>query len=342
MGSKNSLILSDYSPNSELEVDRHIVEKPRYPVIDIHYHFDPYIDESEIEKSVELLKQHGYIHAVNLNGFSDLILKKTFSVIEKYEDFFITFGSIDVTRLDDGDFPQYVRNEMKKFKGLGLKGLKFFKDVSLKHKDTSDRYIPVDDQRLKVIWETASEFELPVLIHIADPVAFFKPLGRHNERYEELENHPDWHFGGAEYFTFQKLMEMQENLLFQNPDTVFIVAHVGSYPENLKFVSRCLDTYKNMHIDMAARLAELGRQPYTARKFLTDYQDRIMFGTDDYPLYTTSTYYYRFLETYDEYFEYSPSVIPDQGRWRIYGVSLDSGALEKIYFKNAKRILRLE
>lgn len=341
MATKNSLMLSEFCPKSELAADSHPISRPRYPVIDMHYHFDPYIGQSDIDKSVELLKQHGYRNVVNLNGFSDEILNQTFPVVEKHGDFFITFGSIDVTRLDDADFSRYVRNEVKKFKELGLKGLKFFKDVSLKNRDSRGRFIPADDPRLKVIWECAAESGLPVLIHIADPVAFFKPLDMHNERYEELESHPDWHFGKEGFFTFQQLMEMQENLLYRNPDTVFVIAHVGSYAENLKFVGRCLDSYSNMHIDTAARLSELGRQPYTARRFLTDYQDRVLFGTDDYPMYTTSPYYYRFLETWDEYFKYSPALIPDQGRWGIYGVSLEDSVLEKIYYKNAERILKL-
>ena len=51
--------------------------------------------------------------------------------------------------------------------------------------------------------------------------------------------------------------------------------------------------------------------------------------------------YFRFLETEDEYFDYAPSTIPPQGRWRIYGIALPDGILRKVYRENAIRILRL-
>ena len=37
---------------------------------------------------------------------------------------------------------------------------------------------------------------MPVLIHTADPVAFFLPIDETNERWEELRRHPDWSFDG--------------------------------------------------------------------------------------------------------------------------------------------------
>lgn len=73
----------------------------------------------------------------------------------------------------------------------GVRGLKFWKDLGLERKDSQGRFIAVDDQRLRVIWATATELGLPVLIYAADPVAFFKSLGPTNERYEELVRYPE-------------------------------------------------------------------------------------------------------------------------------------------------------
>ena len=182
---------------------------------------------------------------------------------------------------------------------------------------------------------------LPITIHIADPIAFFEPIDGRNERYEELCEHPDWSFNGPGLFSFQELMRQQENLMRSNPGTTFIVAHVGSCAENLGFVSEQLDRYPNMYVDLAARFAELGRQPYTAARFLEQYADRVLFGSDFDPV-DLGTYdiSYRFLETKDEYFDYNPDgVIPTQGRWKICGVGLSSDALKKIYHDNALRLL---
>ena len=180
---------------------------------------------------------------------------------------------------------------------------------------------------------------MPVLAHIADPVAFFKPVNGRNERYEELLHHPDWSYAKEGLYTFEELMEMQENLLLENPNTTFILPHGGSYPENLGFVSHCLDQFPNLYIDIAERISELGRQPYTCRKFFHRYQDRILFGTDAYPSQMQRRYppYFRFLETWDEYFDYSSY----NTRWKIYGIGLEDEILEKIYYKNAERVLGL-
>ena len=100
-----------------------------------------------------------------------------------------------------------------------------------------------------------------------------------------------------------------------------------------------LDKYPNLVIDIDARISELGRQPYTARKFLIKYQDRVMFGTDTPPRDRESyRIYYRFLETDDEYFDCQKSHHL-QGFWMIYGVFLPKDVLEKIYNKNAERLL---
>ena len=178
-----------------------------------------------------------------------------------------------------------------------------------------------------------------MLFHIADPVAFFRPIDRFNERYEELGAHPDWSFCSPELYSFEQLMDMQENLISSYPDTTFVIAHGGSYSENLGYVGGQLDKYPNMYIDIAARIAEFGRQPYASRKFFSKYADRILFGTDSTPLGMDYPTYYRFLETWDEYFDYSHSEIPNQGRWKIYGVGLEDQVLEKIYQLNAGKLL---
>lgn len=196
-----------------------------------------------------------------------------------------------------------------------------------------------DDERLAPLWDRAGELRIPVLIHVTDPVAFFRPLDRFNERWDELHRHPEWHFYGPEFPTFQTLIECLYNLIGSHPGTAFITAHVGCYPENLEFVSRMMDKYPNLYTDISARIAELGRAPYSAREWFIKYQDRILFGTDVSPTPDWYRIHFRFLETRDEYFDYSPQEMPGQGRWRIYGVYLPDEVLEKVYHRNAERLI---
>lgn len=130
--------------------------------------------------------------------------------------------------------------------------------------------------------------------------------------------------------------------------TQFLV-HVGNFAGTFDNVSENLDGFPNMTVDIAARIGEWGCQPLGSRRFLDGYQDRTLFGTDATPIamhlrsgYSTiSCYeiYYRFLETEDEYFDYSPAKVSPQGRWRIDGIGRPHAILEKVCNRNAARLL---
>jgi len=231
--------------------------------------------------------------------------------------------------------------------------LKILKTLGLYLREniTSGKLVKIDDSRFDPMWDACGQLNMPVAIHVADPAAFFLPADRFNERYEELNNHPDWSFHGRDFPQVEELLAARNRVFQRHPRTHFVVLHVGNYAENLANVAENLDRFPNMTVDIAARIGELGRQPRTARKFFDKYQDRILFGTDATPsgtefpqqLFNDQLYeiYYRFLETDDEYFDYAPSHIPPQGRWRIYGIDLPEEILRKVYYANAARQLGL-
>ena len=72
-------------------------------------------------------------------------------------------------------------------------------------------------------------------------------------------------------------------------------------------------SYPNLYVEIASRIAELGRQPFTARRFFLKYQDRILFGTDGPWPEERVRLYWRFLETDDEYFPYSETAVSAAG-----------------------------
>jgi predicted TIM-barrel fold metal-dependent hydrolase len=183
-----------------------------------------------------------------------------------------------------------------------------------------------------------ARYKRPVEIHTADPGAFFTPLDRHSERWHELNEHPEWLFHGKDFPRRSELHAQRIRVIARHPDTTFICAHMANDGEDLAEVGRWLDAYPNMYVDIDARISELGRQPYTARRFFLKYQDRIMFGTDTSPNRAAYRMYYRFLETDDEYFDPAGGH-HRQGFWMIYGVFLPRDVLEKLYYKNAERLL---
>ncbi len=340
------MLLEDFIPQSELIVKETYIEKPRFPVYDSHSHWgrlllgDDYPSAYNTKEVVESLKECGLAGICNVDGFWGDELDKILAKTEESDGFISTFSSIDVTRLYEKGFESHVYKTVRDAKAKGVKGLKFWKVIGLLYKNQDGTYIRPDDARLKCIWQCAAENSLPVLFHIADPIAFFKPIDRFNERWEELGAHPDWAFNAPDLYKFDELMRMQFNLVKSNPKTSFILAHVAGCSENLAAVGSWLDELPNMYVDIAERISELGRAPYTARAFFERYADRILFGTDMTPVDFAGRHrtYYRFLETFDEYFRYDSTQNGKQGRWRIYGIGVGDDVLEKVYRGNFQKL----
>lgn len=349
---KRDIYLHEYKPVCKLNLPKKDLSRPKYPAIDAHGHFGAlyspiYSAGSDWRPpdagfAVDQLKKQGICRVVNLDGFWDgffgMDLNDVFSSTRGFGDFFINFVSVNTMEIDRPDFEKRVRAHLFRSHELGAKGIKLFKHLSLMLPVSPGVFRPgrnilIDDQRLAVIWQTAAELKMPVLAHIGDPEAFFDPVDEKNERYLELKAHPDWSYYGHGTWSFAELMQAQVNLLAGNPQTTFIIPHVGSNAENLHFVASCLDRFDNMYIDLAARIDELGRQPYSARKFMLKYAERIIFGTDVYPETIGWCYrpYFNVLETSDEYIA--------GGSWPMYGLDLPDEVLRKIYRDNFLKIL---
>ena len=344
------LLLKDYAPRSSLVVDEHLVERPRFPVVDVHNHLgarrtDSFGDPSpsgltgsaeDVEPLVRMMDQCGVRAIVNLTGLWGDDLKR---LIEQYEGGypgrFVTFANLDWRRAKEPGFGEWAARQLEDSVRAGAHGLKVFKGLGLKYRDGSGKLLSPDDERLDPIWAKAGELGVPVLIHIADPVDFFRPLDRHNESYLALLRYPEWHFFGSDYPSFQELVDAGIRLIARHPSSTFVTAHTGWYSENLRFVGESmLDRLPNMYTDFSARLAILGRQPRMTRDFFVKYQDRVLFGTDATPSQQVYRLHFRVLETEDDCIETHP------GAWRrIYGVALPAEVLEKVYHKNAERLI---
>ncbi len=361
------LDISQYEPKSMLQVHESYVARAKYPVIDIHTHISESVKSSN---GVELAAQREYLGTpeeclsvmdrkniramVNLTGGYGKGLAEAVSKYDRaHPDRFFTFTEPSYEFFKDPNYPRIQADAIEQAHKDGARGLKILKTLGLYLREniTSGKLVKIDDPRFDPMWEACAALNIPVAIHISDPVAFFTPIDRFNERFEELNNHPDWSFYGKDFPSNAELIEARNRVFARHPKTQFITLHVGNFAENLENVGENLNRFPNMTVDMAARVGELGRQPYTSKKFFDKYQDRILFGTDAtlhgdaFPqqVFNDKLYeiYYRFLETEDEYFDYAPATIPPQGRWRIYGINMPDQVLRKVYNENAARLLHI-
>ncbi len=364
---KMPLDLAEFQPRSMLHVRETPVERPQFPVIDIHTHLGwaakemggvPVGEEMTFlappDAVLKVMDRKNLKTIVNLTGGCGRGLAES---IRNYDlvhpGRFLTFTEPWWGRLNEPGYPAFQADELARARKAGASGLKITKALGLylREKITSGPLVKVDDARFDPMWEVCASLNMPVAIHVADPEAFFLPTDRFNERFEELNNHPDWSFHGRDFPSFRELLDAFYRMVAKHPQTQFIALHAGLNAENLGSVSERLDRHKNVHVDLAARIGELGRQPRAARAFCDRHQDRILFGTDAVPngydtpqqIFGERLYeiYYRFLETEDEYFDYAPAPVPPQGRWQIYGLGLPGNILRKVYHDNAARLLGL-
>ena len=365
---KMKLDLADFQPKSMLHVPETKVPRARYPVIDIHSHLsiraksvngvgvgETMKFNATPETLLPVMDRKNIRIMVNLTGGSGKGLDDAVREFDQaHPDRFLTFTEPMWERTNQPGYSNAQADELVRAHKAGAHGLKVLKTLGLflRENISEGRLVKIDDPRFDPMWETCGSLDKPVAIHVSDPEAFFLPTDRFNERFEELNNHPDWSFHGRDFPSNAELLEARNRVLARHPKTQFIVLHVGNDAENLPYVSECLDRFPNMTVELAARIGELGRQPRMSRKFFDKYQDRIMFGTDASPngkdtpqqIFGDELYeiYYRFLETEDEYFDYAPAPVPPQGRWQIYGIGLPDAILKKVYYENAARLLKVK
>ena len=343
-GDIRELKLRDWEPKSMMVTKATTVERPKFPVIDVHNHLGggkARLTPEVVRRYLEEMDAAGVRTVVDLDGGWGDRLKETLAALdEAHPGRFLTFALVDFDGIDDPGWSVREARRLDESFRVGAKGLKFHKSLGLSVRYKDGRLMPVDDPKLDPVWGVCAQHRKPVVIHTADPAAFFTPLDRFNERWHELNEHPNWLFFGEKFPRREELLDQLHRVIARHPNTTFINTHFGNNAEDLASVAEKLDKYPNMYVDIDARISELGRQPYTARRFFLKYQDRILFGTDTTPDRDAYRIYYRFLETDDEYFDASASH-HRQGFWNIYGIFLPDPVLEKVYRGNAERIFGL-
>ena len=331
-----ALTVEEYTPRSTLVVDEHPVPRAKFPAIDIHSHHWRVSDDQWAQTVGEMDELNLQV-LVNLSGGSGRGLEQKIETIRESAapQRMVHFVNLDFGRGAYAGFGQQAADQLERDVSAGAVGLKFFKNFGIDVRNEKGERVPVDDPELDPVFEACARLDIPVLIHVGEPSEFYQPVDAFNERWLELMLLPDRRMPPSRVPAFEEMIAERDRLFAKHPNTRFILAHFGWHGNDLGRLGELLDRLPNVYPETAAILYELGRQPRTARKFFIDYQDRVLFGKDSYRP-EEFPYYWRTFETADEYFDYYRRY---HAFWKLYGMDLPDDVLEKVYYKNALKVV---
>jgi len=329
--------IREYRPRSTLVVPQHPVPAAKFPVIDFHHHPSPSMSVDDVNRVGDAMAALNLALMVNANSTPSARLKPAMDAIaaSRYKGRMVMFTGLDLRGVGPGSGQQIAAQLEADVKAGALGVGEIMKSFGLTIRKADGTRLKLDDPELDPVWQTAARLKIPVFMHTADPSEFFEPLDYNNERWLELALFPGRRYQDRTRFpSFEELMGERDRLIRKHPNTVWVLAHLGWHAQDLGRLGKMFDTNPNLYGELGAVLYDIGRQPRFAHDFFIKYQDRLLFGKDsfqpdEYP------YYWRVLETNDEYFDYYRDY---HAFWKLYGIGLPDAVLKKVYYANALRI----
>lgn len=343
-GSPENFKLHEFRPVSVFNTTQTRITRAKYPVIDMHAHaWDLHSDISEwvnrmdaanIEKTVVLSFETGAKFDAILQQYS------------KYKNRFSLWCGFDYTGYEnDSEWSANAIRELRRCKDLGAEGVGELGDKGIGEYYSSP--VPgigmhINDKRMDPLLEECGRLNMPISIHIADPIWMYLPMDIHNDG---MMNAYNWRIEMKEsMLNHGELLKTLEQAVQKHPNTIFIACHFANCTHDLQIVGAMLDKYNNLYADISSRLKEIATVPRYARSFIEKYQDRLLFGSDvgydtTRPIrYSTEIYEisFRLLESADEHI-YEHHLF--KYHWPLYGLELRDDVLKKLYSENAKKIL---
>ncbi len=339
-----------WMPATLLRLPRTNITRAKFPAIDFHNHTGALTTKEQYDAVVKSLDGVGVGAVVNLNGGTGDQLDAVLKAGEPYRDRVANFVTFSGAGINEPGWSQRFAALMERGFKNGAMGMKVSKQLGQGVQNPDGTFVQADDPRLDAVWAMAAKYKKPVMIHTSDSIGRFYPISPKNERYEAGL----WHQPGDESGNLSKsgpanevIERARENMHRKHPNTIFVNAHLAMLYYDPQKLAKFLDTYPNAMVEISATVQDLGRAPRLWRDFIIKYQDRVFFGTDGGDNSNPDTFWnphFRYLETYDEYFEHPaqirlPGGSPGHGRWNISGISLPDSVLRKVYYENALRLL---
>ena len=336
-GQEEDLLLKDYDPVSIYKTPETHPEKAKFPVIDMHSH--PYAQsEAEIDTWVKNMDKAGIKKTILLTYQTGSAFDSIVDVYSKYKDRFELWCGFDYTGYNEPGWTKKAIDELERCYNKGARGVGELGDKGkgfIYSKPTPALGMHLDDPRMVPLLKKCGDLGMPVNIHVAEPFWMYQPIDNHNDG---LMNAKEWRINPSEdgLLGHAQLIKTLDNALSQNKKTVFIACHYANCSYDLEILADLFKKHQNLYADISARYAETAPIPRYVKKFITEYQDRLLYGTDmgfDDSMYSTT---FRILESEDEHF-YEKSLFGYH--WALNGFGLPDEVLKKIYSSNAQDLL---
>jgi uncharacterized protein len=332
----DSILLKNYRPKSIYKVPVTRVEKAKYAAIDMHSH--PYAEtDEEVQRWLKVMDSRGIQTTSILTYSTGARFDSLYKLYSKYGDRFSIWCGFDYTGFNEPGWSEKAVKELVRCHKVGAKGVGELGDKGLGElysHPVSGVGIHIDDPRMKPLLQKCGDLKMPISIHVADPMWMYEPMDSTNDG---LMNAYTWKVDQSipGLLGHQQLVNTLENAVRENPKTTFVACHFANCEYDLSILGALFKKYKNLYADIAARYAEVAPIPRYMLSFFTEYQDRLVYGTDmgyDPSMYEMT---FRILETKDEHFY---EIERTGYHWPLQGIGLPDAVLEKVYRKNAMKI----
>jgi predicted TIM-barrel fold metal-dependent hydrolase len=264
--------------------------------------------------------------------------KQALAVVHASDGYAVLCTSFDPYSFNRPDYGRTVIRGLDNDFAGGAVAVKLWKNVGMEIKDAKGRYLMADDPVFKSIYQDIAAHNKTLVAHLADPDSGWQPPNPASPDYEYYRDHPSaYMYGKPGVPSKEEILRARDHVLEQNPNLRVVGAHLGSLESNLEDLGRHLDKYPNFAVDIAARMPYLEMQPReTMIAFITRYQDRLIYGTDNGfsagsketvpELESVYANDWRFFATTDT-LEYKGKA--------VQGLGLPETVLRKIYYENA-------
>lgn len=320
------------------------------PIIDVHFHTRLELSaEKSIEKMKRFSKEMGIERIAMLSlylGGKDESTPSTqplkFRKMQNLVNLFYktqiplsyAFASLEY-KLDGTDTREKLGKQVEYFYKEGFDGIKMIEGKPNYLKGTK---IPLNSDTYTDFYDFCEQNKFPIIMHQADPTASWNIKSASPEAIKE-----GWVFDSS----FPQKDEIHEQVfcvMKKFPKLKMCLAHMGFFCDNIELLKRWLGDYENTMLDLTPggeQFYLMHKNPKEWEKLLSQYQDRIMYGSDSY----------NFPEDWDkclwawsarhriiwDFLERDESVKHYAGE--IKGLKLPESVIRKFYYDNAYKYL---